>query len=195
MGFCVVMIDNRGAANRGVNLEAGHLKYRLGQVELLDQEYGLRYCAQKYDCIDLDRVAILGWSYGGYLALMALAQMPNLIKIAIAGAPVVSWRLYNTGYTERYLGLPSENEEQYLASNVLNYVSSFPTEENRLMIIHGLNDENVHFAHTKTLINKCVQERKPYILKVYPSERHGFRNIDSMEHFEVTLLLHLLKYL
>ncbi len=81
-----------------------------------------------FGCIDLKRVAIFGWSYGGYMALMGLAQRPDVFKLAISGAPVTSWNLYDTAYTERYMGLPDENYEAYDNGSVINYAKLFPDE-------------------------------------------------------------------
>lgn len=78
--------------------------------------------------IDLNRVAIHGWSYGGYLSLMGLVQYPDLFKVAIAGAPVTSWELYDTGYTERYMDVPENNPQGYVSGSVLSYVHKFPNE-------------------------------------------------------------------
>jgi dipeptidyl aminopeptidase/acylaminoacyl peptidase len=156
-GHAVVMIDGRGSNDRGLEFE-GHLRNRMGQVEIRDQVEGLRFLARPENggLVDLDRVAITGWSYGkqelcirllatmtvrtnhcsdpplhsyplgGYLSLMALAQYPHIFKIAIAGAPVTQWELYNSAYTERYMGLIHENTEAYAKSNVLNWVEKLP---------------------------------------------------------------------
>ena len=99
-----------------------------GQVEISDQVKGLETAAQVFGCIDLKRVAIYGWSYGGYLSLMGLAQRPDIFKLAISGAPVTTWSLYDTAYTERYMGLPDENKEGYAKGSVLNLAKSFPDE-------------------------------------------------------------------
>jgi dipeptidyl aminopeptidase/acylaminoacyl peptidase len=136
--FAVVIIDSRGSSDRGLQFES-YVKHRLGTVELGDQLEGLQFLhdtkfaaiPSKSDgvcrpVIDMGRLAITGWSYGGYLSLMALAQYPDVFKMAIAGAPVTQWELYDAAYTERYMGLPSENEEAYRASNVLSYIDRFP---------------------------------------------------------------------
>ncbi|KAG1437044.1 hypothetical protein G6F56_013294 [Rhizopus delemar] len=136
-GFAVVIIDSRGSCDRGLDFEA-HIQQRLGTVELKDQIEGLRYLhdtkfgAEMTDqgasvsVIDLTRLAITGWSYGGYLSLMALGQHPDVFKMAIAGAPVTQWELYDAAYTERYMGMPSENQNAYAQSSVLQYVEKFP---------------------------------------------------------------------
>ncbi|XP_066977779.1 dipeptidyl peptidase 8 [Macrobrachium rosenbergii] len=193
-GFCVVCIDSRGSDNRGMGFQA-HLMNRMGTVEVGDQVEVLQLLAGQCDYIDLTRLAVTGWSYGGYLSLMALAQRPDIFKLAIAGAPVVSWDLYDTGYTERYMDLPTVNPEGYCNGSVLGYVNNFPDEENRLLIVQGMIDENVHFLHTNQLIQALIKAGKPYQLQIYPHERHCLRQMDSNEHYETKLLSFLLNYL
>ncbi|KAG0314709.1 dipeptidylpeptidase, partial [Linnemannia gamsii] len=177
LGYAVVMIDGRGSNDRGVEFE-GRLRYRMGQIEIRDQVEGLQFLAKPENggLVDIDRVAISGWSYGGYLTLMALAQYPQIFKIAIAGAPVTQWELYNSAYTERYMGLVQENKEGYNKSNLLNWVDRFPDSENRLLIAHGLIDENVHFRNTELLVADLVRNNKPHQIQIYPTERHGLRD-------------------
>jgi len=164
-GYVVCAFDCRGSHNRGLKFEA-HSYKRLGQVEIDDQVEVLEWLAETTGFIDMSRVAVCGWSYGGYLSLMALIQRQDIFKIAIAGAPVTNWSLYDTGYTERYMDLPCFNPEGYSKSSILNWVNSFPDEENRLLLIHGLMDENVHFIHTQELIQALIQAGKPYHLQV-----------------------------
>ncbi|KAF9907673.1 dipeptidylpeptidase [Linnemannia zychae] len=193
LGYAVVMVDGRGSNDRGVEFE-GRLRYRMGQIEIRDQVEGLQFLAKPENggLVDIDRVAISGWSYGGYLTLMALAQYPQIFKIAIAGAPVTQWELYNTAYTERYMGLVQENKEGYDKSNLLNWVDRFPDGENRLLVAHGLIDENVHFKNTEMLIADLIRSNKPHQIQIYPTERHGLRDARVNEHFE-TLMFWLLK--
>lgn len=164
-GYVVCVIDCRGSVNRGKAFEA-HSHRRLGQVEINDQVEVLNWLASSTNYIDLNRVAIHGFSYGGYLSLLGYALRPDVFKCCLAGAPVTSWQLYDTGYTERYLDTPENNPDGYAKGSVLNHVSNFPNEENRLLIIHGLNDENVHFQHTAELIHELVKASKPYTLQV-----------------------------
>lgn len=136
-GFAVVVIDGRGSSDRGLEFES-YINGRLGLVEIEDQVSGLQYIHDAKigaeptadnrleSVVDMARVAITGWSYGGYLSLMGLAQRPDVFKIAIAGAPVTQWELYNSAYTERYMGLPSENSKLYNDSSVLNWIDRFP---------------------------------------------------------------------
>lgn len=126
-GYCVICIDSRGSRHRGVQFES-HIRCRLGTVELADQVEVLRILAKELGFIDMNRIAIHGWSYGGYLSLMALVQYPEVFKLSIAGAPVTSWEFYDTGYTERYMDLPQNNKQGYLAGSVLTKVHKFPEE-------------------------------------------------------------------
>ncbi|KAI8129793.1 Dipeptidyl peptidase 8 [Lucilia cuprina] len=186
-GYCVICIDSRGSRHRGIKFE-GHIRCRMGQVELNDQVDALRILADQLGYIDMNRVGIHGWSYGGYLSLMGLVHYPNIFKVAIAGAPVTNWEYYDTGYTERYMDLPQNNKHGYTAGSVLNYIHAFPDEDNRLLLIHGLIDENVHFFHTSQLINALNKANKPYTLHIFPDERHSLRNLESNKNYETKLL-------
>ncbi|KAI8368707.1 Alpha/Beta hydrolase protein [Blakeslea trispora] len=204
--FCVVVIDSRGSSDRGLRFESD-LQYRLGQVELRDQLEGLEFLErtrfgarqQGQDplspVIDMNRLAITGWSYGGYLSLMALAQYPDRFKLAIAGAPVTQWELYDAAYTERYMGLPQDHPMAYQQSNVVHYVHQFPDNEHRLLIVHGLIDENVHFRNTEQLVTELIKHNKPHYLQVYPTEKHGLRHASVNEHFETLMFYWLKNYL
>ncbi|KAG2221893.1 hypothetical protein INT45_012537 [Circinella minor] len=205
-GFAVVVIDGRGSSDRGLKFES-HLKYRLGSVEIEDQIAGLQYvCDAKIGAepthdgtltsvVDIHRVAINGWSYGGYLSLIGLAQRPDIFKIAIAGAPVTDWKLYDSAYTERYMGTPMSNPEGYQAGSVVNMANQFPDGEHRLLIAHGLIDENVHFTNTEMLVSQLVKCNKPHYLQVYPTEKHGLRHASVNEHFETLMFFWLINYL
>uniref|UniRef100_A0A672V5J0 dipeptidyl-peptidase IV n=1 Tax=Strigops habroptila TaxID=2489341 RepID=A0A672V5J0_STRHB len=194
LGYAVVVIDGRGSCQRGLKFE-GALKNQMGQVEIEDQVEGLHYVAEKYGFIDLSRVAIHGWSYGGFLSLMGLICKPNVFKIAIAGAPVTVWMAYDTGYTERYMDIPENNQQGYEAGSVALHVEKLPNEPNRLLILHGFLDENVHFFHTNFLVSQLIRAGKPYQLQIYPNERHSIRCPESGEHYEITLLHFLQEYL
>ncbi len=126
-GYVVVSIDSRGSTNRGMAFEA-HLRHRMGQVEMADQVEVLTWLSSVAGYLDMERVAVHGWSYGGYLALMGLVQFPGTFRVAVAGAPVSNWGAYDTGYTERYMGLPSANANGYRMGNVLHYANDFPDE-------------------------------------------------------------------
>ncbi|KAI9277681.1 hypothetical protein BC943DRAFT_332572 [Umbelopsis sp. AD052] len=205
-GFAVLIVDGRGSSDRGLEFES-YIYRRLGTVELNDQLEAIDYVAREkigaqptpagelVSVIDINRVAINGWSYGGYLSLMGLAQFPEIFKLAIAGAPVTRWELYDSAYTERYLGHIEENPEGYLRGSVMNYVFQFPEKANRLLIVHGLIDENVHFQNTEELVTALNEQGKPHQLQVYPSERHGLRHASVNEHYETLMFFWLINYL
>ncbi|MCH2318789.1 MAG: DPP IV N-terminal domain-containing protein [SAR202 cluster bacterium] len=166
-GFLVSVLDNRGSARRGLNFES-HIKNKMGTVEVTDQIDGIKHLIGE-KLVDPKRIGVYGWSYGGYMSLMCLAQAPEVFKLAVAGAPVVSWDGYDTHYTERYMSTPSQNASGYHNSSVLRHVSNI---QGKLLLVHGLVDENVHFRHTARLINALISEGKDYDLAMFPSERH-----------------------
>lgn len=137
LGFLVVLVDGRGSADRGMAFESW-VQGRLGQVEMEDQLGALTWLAQTKGMVDVGRVAVTGWSYGGYLSLMAMTEWSHRFRLAIAGAPVTSWSLYDTAYTERYLGLVDATEvgedgrsslsRTYEAASLLDKASQFPDE-------------------------------------------------------------------
>ncbi|XP_041968195.1 dipeptidyl peptidase 9 isoform X2 [Aricia agestis] len=186
-GFNVVAVDSRGSKHRGRAWEAA-IRGKMGQVELDDQVEVLQWLAKETGCIDMDRVAIHGWSYGGYLSLLGLATRPDTFKVCVAGAPVTCWRLYDTAYTERYMGSPAAAPHAYSRASVLAHAPFFPDKEGRLLIIHGLADENVHFCHTAALLAELVRLGKPHRVQVYPGERHSLRAMHAAKHYEATLL-------
>jgi dipeptidyl-peptidase 4 len=146
-GFAVVVIDGRGTPGRGSAWErAVHLD--LATPVLEDQVDGLLAAAEADPRLDLSRVAIRGWSFGGYLAALAVLRRPDVFHAAVAGAPVTEWRLYDTHYTERYLGDPSDDAEPYDRSSLLGEAGRL---ERPLLLVHGLADDNVVAAHTLRL--------------------------------------------
>ena len=118
----------------------------------------------------MSRVAITGWSYGGYMTLYALANAPTVFKAGIAGAPVTDWRNYDSIYTERYMGLPDENVEGYKLSSPLTNVADIKA---RLLILHNIEDDNVHFQNTLQMVNALEKEGKQFQMLVYPQKSHG----------------------
>ncbi len=167
LGYLVVSVDNRGSWGRGLAFE-GAVKHDLGSLEVQDQVDALRALAEQ-GLVDLDRVGVYGWSYGGYMSALCLAKEPDVFLAAVAGAPVTSWDGYDTCYTERYMGTPQENPEGYERSSVMTHLRGV---RGRLMLVHGLIDENVHFRHTARLLNALVRERITSDLILFPDERH-----------------------
>lgn len=182
-GYLVVKIDNRGSARRGLAFE-GAIRRDLGRVELEDQQDGVAWLAGE-GLVDPARVGIYGWSYGGYLAAMAVTRFAETFKLAVAGAPVTHWDGYDTHYTERYMGTPRDNPRGYLESSVMHHVDKL---SGKLLLVHGMIDENVHFRHTARLINALIKARKPYELLLFPDERHMPRRLEDRVHMEQQIL-------
>ncbi len=190
LGFCVVKCDNRGSSRRGLVFESA-ISRRLGRLEVLDQVAVVRQLSVR-GIVDSTRVGIYGWSYGGYLAAMCLCRAPDVFHVAVAGAPVTSWDGYDTHYTERYMGLPSENPSGYRESAVFDHV---PNMRGNLLLVHGLIDENVHFRHTARLINRLIAAGKDYDLLLFPDERHSPRRLRDRIYMEQRISDYFLKHL
>ena len=179
LGFLVFVLDNRGSARRGLAFE-GTIKWDMGHHEVEDQVDGVNWLVAQ-GLADPERVGVYGWSYGGYMSLMCLARAPETFKVAVSGAPVVHWDGYDTHYTERYMGRPVDNPDGYDVATVLRHVEGI---QGKLLLVHGLIDENVHFRHTARLINALIAARKPYDLLLFPDERHSPRQLGDRVYME-----------
>jgi len=157
-GYIVVRVDGRGTPFRGRDWERV-IRGNLIDVALEDQVAGLRSLGQKYPELDLTRVGVTGWSFGGYFSAMATIRRPDVFHCGVAGAPVVTWENYDTFYTERYLGLPQTDAAAYHVSSVLTYASQLVRP---LLLIHGLTDDNVYAQHTLQLADALFMAGKPY---------------------------------
>lgn len=167
-GYVVMELDNRGSSNRGPGFEAP-IHGRLGDVEVRDQVRGVEHlAAQPY--VDESRVGVFGHSYGGYMAIMCLARANAHFRCAAAVAPVSDWRLYDTHYTERYLGLPDENEDGYRASSLFPYLNAI---SGPLLLIHGMADDNVLFTHSTRLMQALQEQGTLFELMTYPGAKHS----------------------
>ena len=187
-GYVVFSLDNRGSTNRGKAFE-DHLYRSMGQIEVTDQTIGANWLKQQ-DYIDPDRMGVYGWSYGGYMSLHMLAQT-DLYKSGVSGAPVTDWALYDTAYTERYLGSPVEGNWNYTKGayedgSVFPYLDGL-TEE--VLLIHGMADDNVVFRHSVKLMD-AMQDKGMQNLRVmtYPGEKHGFRRASNRLHRDKMIL-------
>ncbi len=125
---------------------------------------------KKIECIDANRIGIWGWSYGGYLASMAITKAAEYFKMAIAVAPVSDWRYYDTIYSERYMQTPLENEAGFDSSSVLKYVNKF---KGKFLLIHGSADDNVHLPHSIELQKEFIKNNKELDMFVFPDKNHG----------------------
>ena len=168
-GFGVFELDNRGSANRDRAFESA-IHGRLGHVEVADQLAGVRFLSS-LDWVDAKRIGIFGHSYGGYMVLMCLAAS-HVFRAGVSVAPVTDWTLYDTHYTERYLGTPEDNPQGYADSAVLPRV---PNIDAPLLLMHGMADDNVLFTHSLKLIKALQDAGKPFELMTYPGAKHGLQ--------------------
>ena len=169
-GYVVFRLDNRGGTNRGRAFETPIYR-QLGTVEVEDQRAGVKFL-RSLPYVDGDNIGIFGWSYGGYMALMTLFNAPQDFAAAVSVAPVTDWALYDTHYTERYLGTPQNNPEGYRLSSVFPYVDKL---KNPLLIIHGMADDNVLFANSTKLFSELQSKDLPFEMMTYPGAKHGIR--------------------
>ncbi|MFC7657605.1 prolyl oligopeptidase family serine peptidase [Pseudonocardia benzenivorans] len=134
----------------------------LAQPVLDDQVEALQDLATRHPDLDLDRVGIRGWSFGGYLAALAVLRRPDVFHAAVAGAPVTDWALYDTHYTERYLGTPDGNPDAYARSSLFADAAAARTPHRPLLLVHGLADDNVVAAHTLRLSSALLAAGRPH---------------------------------
>ncbi len=186
-GFAVVVADGRGTPGRGSEWErAVHLD--LATAVLDDQVTALQGAASEHPELDLSRVAIRGWSFGGYLAALAVLRRPDVFHAAIAGAPVTEWRLYDTHYTERYLGDPTVDAAPYANTSLLPLAQQLGRP---LLLVHGLADDNVVAAHSLQLSSALLAAGKPHELLALA----GVSHMTPQEVVAENLLLHQLDFL
>jgi len=178
-GYVVFVLDNRGSARRGFDFES-KINRAMGTVEIEDQALGAKWLIQN-KIADPERIGVYGWSYGGYVSLLCLMKYPDLFKVAVSGAPVTSWDGYDTHYTERYMGTPLTNPNGYSTGDVRQYVSGM---KGKLLLIHGLLDENVHFRHSARLINSLIESEKDHEILLFPNERHMPRRQSDRSYLE-----------
>jgi dipeptidyl-peptidase-4 len=182
-GYVVFQLDNRGSASRGTAFQAP-IQGRVGEVEVADQVLGVRWLAAQ-GFVDPARIGVWGWSYGGYMTLMLMCKEPQLFKAGIAGAPVTDWTLYDTHYTERYLGTPQGNAAGYEASAVLPYLGALRAP---LLVIHGMADDNVLFLNSTKLFRRLQDLGKPFSIMVYPGAKHGLLRQHDGRHAYASML-------
>jgi len=180
-GFVVWQLDNRGSAGRGHVFESPLFR-RFGKTELADQLEGIRYLSG-LGFVDPARIGIYGWSYGGFMTLYSLLNAPDVFRAGIAGAPVTNWRNYDSIYTERYLGLPSDNADGYRASSPLEYAAKL---KSKLLIVHNLEDDNVLFQNTLQMADALERAGKVFHMVVYPQKTHAVSGTYQKQLLEET---------
>ena len=169
-GFAVMEVDNRGTSNRGRTFDAP-LYGNMGFPEVQDQVTGVEFL-HSLPWVDTDRIGVFGHSYGGYLTLMCLCQAGDQFAAGVAVAPVCDWQMYDSHYTERFMGLPTENEDGYRNSNVLTHLHKL---DRPLLLMHGMADDNVLFSHSTLIIAELQKQLKPFDLMTYPGAKHSMQ--------------------
>ncbi|MDW8245742.1 MAG: alpha/beta fold hydrolase [Sandaracinaceae bacterium] len=197
-GFVVLAFDGRGTPGRGREWERA-IRGDFSTIPLEDQVAAIEEALKRYPELDRNRIGIYGWSFGGYLSAMALLRRPDLFRAALAGAPVVDWRDYDTHYTERYLGLPEPEGEEgpYHRSSLLSHIhpisDKFPPRP--LLIIHGTADDNVYFFHGLKLAHALFQKGRPFEFIPLLGQTHVVRDPEWVIPLEMKALEFFLRHL
>lgn len=176
-GYIVACVDGRGTGARGAEFEKCTYQ-QLGILETADQIEAAKYLG-KQSYIDADRIGIWGWSFGGFVTLMALSSEENVFKAGIAVAPVTDWRLYNTAYTERFMRRPQENFRGYDATSLMLKADNL---NGNLFIIHGTADDNVHVQNTMLYIDRLIQADKDFEMFLFPDKDHSILGKQTRRH-------------
>jgi dipeptidyl-peptidase-4 len=182
-GYIWFMIDNRGAANRGKAFE-DHLFQAMGSVEVTDQLAGAAYL-RTLDFVDPRKITTYGWSYGGYMTLKMLQAAPGTFAAGVAGAPVSKWELYDTHYTERYMGDPRKVPDAYRTANTVEDAAKVTDP---LLLIHGMADDNVVLEHSTVMMSKMQAAAVPFELMLYPGQAHRVAGSGISVHLWTTIL-------
>ena len=169
-GFLIAVIDNRGTRGRGKAFEEA-VYMNLGIVDLADQVAAVRFLTQR-SYIDAERVGIFGHSYGGYMSALAIVKRPDVFHVAVASSPVTDWRNYDTIYTERYMRTPAENPDGYDQGSCLTFADQLT---GKLLLMHGMVDDNVHPSNSWQLVDKLQQTGKSFSMVFFPNYAHGIR--------------------
>jgi len=180
-GFVVFSLDNRGTPRRGAAF-GGALYGKQGTVEVADQLKGVEWLKSQ-PWIDSSRIGVYGWSNGGYMTLMLLAKASDQYACGAAGAPVTDWALYDTHYTERYMGLPKANVAGYQEARVLEHIDGLKSQ---LLLIHGMADDNVLFTNSTALMSALQKRGQPFELMTYPGAKHGLKGADNLHRLKLT---------
>lgn len=189
-GYAVLIVDSRGSDCRG-RAWRNETYMNLGVKEAEDLIAAARFIGQRED-IDADRMALLGWSYGGYQTLFTMSQKDHPFKAGIAIAPVTDWKLYDSAYTERYMRRPQVNDRGYKSASLLPRAKDLTGD---VLIIHGTGDDNVHVQHTMQYINALVEANKQFEMQLYPDDNHFLRKGNNYVHMHEKVLRFLAKEL
>ncbi|MGA9588406.1 MAG: S9 family peptidase [Salegentibacter sp.] len=176
-GFIIAAVDGRGTGFKGAAFKKVTYK-QLGKYEVEDQIAAAKQFGAR-DYIDADRIGIWGWSYGGFMSSNAILKGNDTFSMAIAVAPVISWRFYDSIYTERYMTTPQENPAGYDDNSPINFVNRLKGD---YLLIHGSGDDNVHFQNTMRMVEALVQANKQFDWAIYPDKNHGIYGGNTRLH-------------
>lgn len=188
-GYIFFRIDNRGSFNRGKEFE-DHIYHAMGTVEVEDQVAGADYL-KTLPFVDPKKIVTYGWSYGGYLSIKMLEKAPGVFAAAVSGAPVTRWELYDTHYTERYLGDPKTDPQSYASSDALAEAGNI---RDPLLLIHGMADDNVVFENATVFAARMQAQGKPFEMMFYPGQTHRVGGPGVSVHLWDTILNFLDRY-
>lgn len=174
-GYLVYTLDNRGSENRGFEFESG-IHRQLGTLEMADQMEGVKFL-KSLSYVDGNRLAVHGWSFGGFMTTSLMLREPGVFNVGVAGGPVTDWKYYEIMYGERYMDEPSENEEGYKANRLANYVENL---EGDLLLIHGTMDDVVVMQHNLTLVQAFIEAGVQMDFFPYPMHEHNVRGKDRV---------------
>ncbi|HCC29414.1 MAG TPA: S9 family peptidase, partial [Marinilabiliales bacterium] len=174
-GYVMFTIDNRGSANRGLAFE-NVIHRQCGVHEMKDQLQGIQFM-KSLGFVDMTRIGLHGWSYGGFMTSSLMVNYPELFKVGVAGGPVIDWKYYEVMYGERYMDTPEQNPEGYLFTSLLPRAKNL---KGKLMIIHGAMDNTVVWQNSQQFLNECIKNQIPVDYFVYPRAEHNVRGYDRI---------------
>lgn len=174
-GYMMFTIDNRGSANRGLEFE-NVIHRQCGVNEMKDQMEGINYL-KSLNFVDMGRIGVHGWSYGGFMTLSLMLNYPEIFKVGVAGGPVTDWSYYEVMYGERYMDTPLENPQGYMYTSLLERTKNL---KGKALIIHGAMDNTVVWQHSQLFLNECIKNQIPVDYFVYPKAEHNVRGYDRI---------------
>ena len=178
-GYIVFILDNRGSEYRGRDFEQATF-HQLGQVEMQDQMMGVEFL-KKQPYVDMDRLGVHGWSFGGFMTISLMTNYPNIFKVGVAGGPVIDWKWYEVMYGERYMGTPEDNQEGYAKTSLISKAKNL---KGKLQIITGYNDNTVVPQHCLSFLDACIKAGTQPDFFAYPGEEHNMRGHASVHLHE-----------
>ena len=178
-GYIVFILDNRGSENRGRDFEQATF-HQLGQIEMQDQMMGVEFL-KKQPYVDMNRLGIHGWSFGGFMTISLMLNYPDVFKVGVAGGPVIDWKWYEVMYGERYMGTPQDNPEGYAKTSLISKAKNL---KGKLQIITGYNDNTVVPQHCLSFLDACIKAGTQPDFFAYPGEEHNMRGHASVHLHE-----------